>query len=158
MNDPELEDNIQHAERVVVGELSENQQQGRQSKATSPERPIEPLKERIDHREPSSQDASHYGGHDHDKHRRRPSKFAYKDDNLNEEESGIYQPTYAVRYLSLDERLKVQFSSLWWMTSTAFPLIAGTFGPIANLLSICALVETWRVRIDNGVTIRDPRW
>lgn len=45
-----------------------------------------------------------------------------------------------------------------------FPLIAGTFGPLANLFSVCALVMTWRVRIPPGQTeataerVPDPSW
>lgn len=52
----------------------------------------------------------------------------------------------------------------WWYASTAFPLMAGTFGPMANAFSICALVENWRVSIppggteEHGIDIRDPRW
>ncbi|KAF8073335.1 hypothetical protein FPV67DRAFT_740612 [Lyophyllum atratum] len=52
----------------------------------------------------------------------------------------------------------------WWFTSTAFPLIAGTFGPLANLFSVCGLVQTWRVAIPDGETeiagtsVKDPPW
>jgi len=52
----------------------------------------------------------------------------------------------------------------WWYASTAFPLIAGTFGPLANAFSICALVENWRVQVppggteEHGIDIRDPSW
>ena len=52
----------------------------------------------------------------------------------------------------------------WWYASTAFPLMAGTFGPMANAFSICALVENWRVSIppggteEHGIDIVDPRW
>ncbi|KAJ3819923.1 hypothetical protein F5880DRAFT_1616030 [Lentinula raphanica] len=52
----------------------------------------------------------------------------------------------------------------WWFTSTAFPLVAGTFGPLANLFSVCALVQTWRVKMSNGEPetqgqrISDPHW
>jgi potassium channel subfamily K, other eukaryote len=52
----------------------------------------------------------------------------------------------------------------WWWASTAFPLIAGTFGPMANAFSICALVENWRAKIpeggteEHGIDIPDPRW
>lgn len=52
----------------------------------------------------------------------------------------------------------------WWLASTGFPLIAGTFGPLANLFSVCALVQTWRVRILPGGTettgerVADPHW
>lgn len=52
----------------------------------------------------------------------------------------------------------------WWYASTVFPLMAGTFGPMANAFSICALVENWRVSIppggteEHGIDIKDPRW
>jgi potassium channel subfamily K, other eukaryote len=52
----------------------------------------------------------------------------------------------------------------WWWTSTAFPLIAGTFGPIANAFSICALGENWLVKIpqggtkEHGIDIPAPKW
>jgi hypothetical protein len=71
-------------------------------------------------------------------------------------------------------------SSRWWFASTACvrilksdlnfsflifqPLIAGTFGPMANAFSICALVESWRVYIppggdeSGGESIEDPKW
>ncbi|KAI9875241.1 MAG: Potassium channel [Pleopsidium flavum] len=54
--------------------------------------------------------------------------------------------------------------SRWWFASTGFPLIAGTFGPMASAFSICALVESWRVSIPPGGTeahgdaIPDPKW
>ncbi|MCJ1444098.1 MAG: Potassium channel [Stictis urceolatum] len=34
----------------------------------------------------------------------------------------------------------------WWFASTAIPLIAATTGPLANVLSIAALVVSWRVK------------
>ncbi|KAK0920293.1 hypothetical protein LTR91_011426 [Friedmanniomyces endolithicus] len=54
--------------------------------------------------------------------------------------------------------------SHWWFASTAFPLLAGTFGPMANGFSICALANYWRVYIppggteEHGVEIKDPAW
>lgn len=47
--------------------------------------------------------------------------------------------------------------------------MAATIGPLANVLSIAALVSKWRVTLldngqlpngtdDNGVDIRDPHW
>ncbi|KAJ8062859.1 hypothetical protein OCU04_008114 [Sclerotinia nivalis] len=54
--------------------------------------------------------------------------------------------------------------SRWWFASTAFPLIAGTFGPMASAFSICALVVRWRVSIppggveEHGIYIDDPKW
>ena len=52
----------------------------------------------------------------------------------------------------------------WWFASTGCPLIAGTFGPLANAFSICALARSWRVSImpgeteANGGRITDPGW
>ncbi|KAF7333507.1 hypothetical protein MVEN_02366900 [Mycena venus] len=46
----------------------------------------------------------------------------------------------------------------WWFTSTAFPLVAGTFGPLANFFSVCALTQTWRQYVADGSGIPDPRW
>ncbi|TGO15849.1 hypothetical protein BTUL_0035g00540 [Botrytis tulipae] len=54
--------------------------------------------------------------------------------------------------------------SRWWFASTAFPLVAGTFGPMASAFSICALVVHWRVSIppggveEHGIYIDDPKW
>lgn len=63
-----------------------------------------------------------------------------------------------------EEERSVLLPSRWWFASTAFPLIAGTFGPMANAFSICALVENWRVSIppggteEHGLDIKDPKW
>lgn len=57
----------------------------------------------------------------------------------------------------------------WWFASTAIPLLAATIGPLANVLSIAALVSKWRVKLpDNGqlpggldalgINIPDPEW
>lgn len=62
----------------------------------------------------------------------------------------------------------MQFRS-WWFASTAIPLLAATIGPLANILSIAALVTSWRDQLgDNGelpagadelgVGIPDPKW
>lgn len=54
--------------------------------------------------------------------------------------------------------------SRWWFASTACPLIAGTFGPVANAFNICALVQYWREYIPlgkmegHGNTVPDPAW
>ncbi|KAF9034328.1 hypothetical protein BJ165DRAFT_1513056 [Panaeolus papilionaceus] len=58
----------------------------------------------------------------------------------SEKQGGIYQPTF------------------WWFTETAFPLIAGTFGPVANLFSVCSLAWTWRVQVSNSGRVPDPAW
>jgi potassium channel subfamily K, other eukaryote len=63
-----------------------------------------------------------------------------------------------------DEELNYLMPARWWYASTAIPLTAGTFGPMANAFSICALVQNWRVRIppggteEHGVDIKDPKW
>src|ERR1700753_1786259 len=58
----------------------------------------------------------------------------------------------------------------WWFASTAIPLIAATFAPMANLISIAALVVPWRNRLTvsrsefpltyqaTSVGYHDPRW
>ncbi|KAF1345323.1 hypothetical protein BDV97DRAFT_372536 [Delphinella strobiligena] len=67
----------------------------------------------------------------------------------------------------------------WWFAGTAIPLLAATIGPLANVLSIAALVTYWRMCLVDGVethvcpwdgnessllaqldghTYRDPRW
>lgn len=57
----------------------------------------------------------------------------------------------------------------WWFASTAIPLLAATIGPLANVLSIAALVTKWRVQLPNngqlpegkddaGIDIPDPHW
>lgn len=35
----------------------------------------------------------------------------------------------------------------WWIASTTIPLIAATTGPLANVMSIVALVMPWRSKI-----------
>lgn len=55
----------------------------------------------------------------------------------------------------------------WWFASTAIPLVAATFAPMANLLSIAALVVPWRnhtitdealTRQSTSVGYPDPQW
>ncbi|KAI6088671.1 voltage-gated potassium channel [Hypoxylon rubiginosum] len=54
--------------------------------------------------------------------------------------------------------------SRWWFASAAFPMIAGTLGPVASAFSICALVKNWRQHIlpnsdvTKAVFIEDPPW
>lgn len=35
----------------------------------------------------------------------------------------------------------------WWIASTAIPLVAAAAGPLANVMSIVALVQPWRSKI-----------
>ncbi|KAI9823246.1 MAG: hypothetical protein M1819_001369 [Sarea resinae] len=54
--------------------------------------------------------------------------------------------------------------SRWWFASTAFPLIAGTFGPMASAFNLCALIGHWTEIVPpNGVldqasSVPDPKW
>ncbi|EAQ85221.1 hypothetical protein CHGG_09235 [Chaetomium globosum CBS 148.51] len=54
--------------------------------------------------------------------------------------------------------------SRWWFASSAFPMIAGTLGPVASAFSICALVKPWRqsyppgTDVDLATYMRDPVW
>ncbi|KAK6353913.1 Potassium channel [Orbilia blumenaviensis] len=61
-----------------------------------------------------------------------------------------------------------QMPGLYFLLSTAFPLISATLGPVANVMSICALVVPWRVYMpsdsdpssppDDSSKIPDPAW
>ncbi|EPS40845.1 hypothetical protein H072_5256 [Dactylellina haptotyla CBS 200.50] len=59
-----------------------------------------------------------------------------------------------------------QLPTFYFLFSTAFPLISATLGPVANVMSICALVVPWRVYIpdipgasaENSDKIPDPAW
>lgn len=81
-----------------------------------------------------------------------------------EEDQNFLDPRWAPVMLGDAMTFLLTFPSRWWFASTACPLIAGTFGPIANALSICALVENWRVYIPPGSSegygqdISDPAW
>ncbi|KAI9739138.1 MAG: Potassium channel [Cirrosporium novae-zelandiae] len=52
----------------------------------------------------------------------------------------------------------------WWFASMAIPLLAATIGPLANVLSIAALVTYWREKYtdtredDDAEPFPDPRW
>ncbi|KAI4151976.1 MAG: hypothetical protein LQ340_003162 [Diploschistes diacapsis] len=54
----------------------------------------------------------------------------------------------------------------WWFASTAIPLLAATLGPMANVLSIAALVVYWRENYseaapgvaEDAVPYQDPSW
>ncbi|KAF3920423.1 hypothetical protein ABW20_dc0104200 [Dactylellina cionopaga] len=59
-----------------------------------------------------------------------------------------------------------QMPQLFFLLSTVFPLMSATLGPVANVMSICALVEPWRVYIppipgassENSDKMPDPAW
>ncbi|OHE94254.1 ion channel protein [Colletotrichum orchidophilum] len=54
--------------------------------------------------------------------------------------------------------------SRWWFASSAFPMVAGTLGPVASAFSICALVRPWRQHYPPNTDITaapfvpDPKW
>ncbi|KAL5113472.1 hypothetical protein ACEQ8H_008636 [Pleosporales sp. CAS-2024a] len=85
----------------------------------------------------------------------KPAQEAAQDVEKHEREEDNYAEQEEQEFLD---------PSLWWFASTACPLIAGTFGPMANAFSICALVETWRVYIppssDEGHSerVEDLEW
>ncbi|KAJ5965818.1 hypothetical protein N7481_012532 [Penicillium waksmanii] len=45
----------------------------------------------------------------------------------------------------------------WWLASTAYPLAAGTFGPMASAFNVCSLSQPWRMEL-GGKVIPDPKW
>ncbi|KAL8673434.1 MAG: hypothetical protein Q9168_002138 [Polycauliona sp. 1 TL-2023] len=66
-----------------------------------------------------------------------------------------------------DDPPRVQSSnSSWWFASTAIPLLAATFGPLANVMSIAALITSWRNYFDVNspgvdalsIGFLDPHW
>ncbi|KAJ5116321.1 hypothetical protein N7456_000669 [Penicillium angulare] len=49
----------------------------------------------------------------------------------------------------------------WWLASTAYPLAAGTFGPMASAFNVCSLAQTWRMVPDSEGgydNVPDPKW
>ncbi|OAA51116.1 Ion transport 2 [Beauveria brongniartii RCEF 3172] len=52
----------------------------------------------------------------------------------------------------------------WWLIASAFPMIAGTLGPVASAFSICALGRPWRQYMPPGTdfksatSVLDPPW
>ncbi|TLD28373.1 hypothetical protein PspLS_03318 [Pyricularia sp. CBS 133598] len=46
----------------------------------------------------------------------------------------------------------------WWFASSAFPMMAGTLGPVASAFSICALVRPWRQHMPPGTNIRQAEF
>ena len=53
----------------------------------------------------------------------------------------------------------------WWFITTLFPLLVGTFGPVATAFSICALSQSWRIVADpsntteqQGLEVSNPSW
>ncbi|KAM0426639.1 hypothetical protein ACHAPT_007955 [Fusarium lateritium] len=83
-------------------------------------------------------------------------------DNIQNETEVIEESiAYETRIENDDAHLA---PSRWWFASSAFPMIAGTLGPVASAFSICALVRPWRQHlvpgesIDDAAFVVDPPW
>ncbi|PYH45751.1 potassium channel family protein [Aspergillus saccharolyticus JOP 1030-1] len=90
--------------------------------------------------------------------------------------TGSSKSLQAKQNKSLSERLRSPFHlrpadddepQNWWIASTAIPLISATTAPLANVMSIVALVSSWKVTVltqtdSFGQPIQeplaDPRW
>ncbi|KAK0743793.1 potassium channel [Schizothecium vesticola] len=63
-----------------------------------------------------------------------------------------------------DEHSHHEDPSRWWFAASAFPMIAGTLGPVASAFSILALVRPWRQYypagsvLDDATYVADPLW
>lgn len=117
--------------------------------------------------------SQHSDGSDGSLKRRRPGGSEKTDTRQpypnNEKDGGVESKRTHPRTLG---KLKLRSMdddapSDWWFASTAIPLIAATLAPMANLLSIAALVVFWRndVTTDDHVLvdqtsygIPDPAW
>ncbi|KAG8349540.1 hypothetical protein FVEN_g12226 [Fusarium venenatum] len=87
---------------------------------------------------------------------------------LFDEENSSQHFNFSTGNITNTEKLRnddvSQELSRWWFLSTAFPMIAGTLGPVASAFSICSLAEPWRQsrvpagEIQNAVPVPDPSW
>ncbi|KAJ6124283.1 hypothetical protein N7471_011600 [Penicillium samsonianum] len=61
---------------------------------------------------------------------------------------------------SLQNDAQYQQAARWWLASTAYPLVAGTFGPMASAFNICSLSQPWRMDLTSsgGTDVPDPKW
>ncbi|KAK7537115.1 potassium channel-like protein [Phyllosticta citribraziliensis] len=87
------------------------------------------------------------------------------DDPINNAAEDLENNAYeSIRQQVAEEEHDFLDPSRWWFASTACPLIAGTFGPLANAFSICALAVKWRLYIPpghdetTGEFLSDPAW
>ncbi|OKL61827.1 hypothetical protein UA08_02486 [Talaromyces atroroseus] len=70
-----------------------------------------------------------------------------------------------IHWASADRQLD-QFlqPATWWYASTEIPLIAATFGPMANAFSVCSLAQKWTEVVTSGEApyagkdLADPAW
>ncbi|KAM7216161.1 outward-rectifier potassium channel TOK1 [Rhypophila decipiens] len=86
------------------------------------------------------------------------------DDHVKAEEDGAAGTQLPKEEEQEQDRQDHLDPSRWWFASAAFPMIAGTLGPVASAFSICALVRPWRqtygpgTDITNAPFIPDPGW
>ena len=100
-------------------------------------------------------------------------KEAYREKDEEEAEEDHLSPSYvSLLICQLNHRdgptkksaYTVPYCRRWWFATTLFPLIAGTFGPMASAFSLCALIEHWRLTQDptstesEGPYVSDPSW
>lgn len=52
----------------------------------------------------------------------------------------------------------MDYFSFWFTISTYTPTILACLGPLANMISIAAIVDPWRLSIDGSVIIHDVPW
>lgn len=80
------------------------------------------------------------------------------------EEENLLHTFVPVRSVAAVDASANSFIRRWWMVASAFPMIAGTLGPVASAFSICALAIPWRqwvppgVEVDSAIKINDPSW
>ncbi|KAH8703513.1 putative potassium channel [Talaromyces proteolyticus] len=75
-----------------------------------------------------------------------------------------HDPDTSLHWVSADRELSHYLQpARWWYASTEIPLIAATFGPMANAFSVCSLSQHWREivkpggpPIDQAETLPDP--
>ncbi|KAF9776428.1 hypothetical protein IL306_005416 [Fusarium sp. DS 682] len=83
-------------------------------------------------------------------------------DNIQQETDVIEETVSHDRWIGNDDAHLAQ--NRWWFASSAFPMIAGTLGPVASAFSICALVRPWRQHyfpgdpLKDAVFYADPIW
>ncbi|KAJ5572678.1 hypothetical protein N7450_009662 [Penicillium hetheringtonii] len=80
------------------------------------------------------------------------------DDAIAEEASTLDQSARGQKNEKQDHAdAEAHQGARWWLASTAYPLTAGTLGPMASAFSICSLSQPWRMEL-GGEEIVDPKW
>ncbi|KAF5657213.1 tok1-voltage outward-rectifying k+ channel [Fusarium heterosporum] len=77
-------------------------------------------------------------------------------DNIQQETDVIEEAVSHERRVENDDAHLAP--SRWWFASSAFPMIAGTLGPVASAFSICALVRPWRQHLYPGKDVYDATY